>query len=167
MFGECGCGPHRHGRGRFIEAALRHLPWFAGARSFLDGIDLSDEQIEKIADLKHESFAKMAHARVDKMEMMHTIIKELAKPKIDRALIEELKGKIKETKTSMVDLMVDNMVAFAEILTPEQRKKIRIKRIRDFLMPDEDEHGCEHPHDHPHHHHEPPPPPPPPRHHRD
>jgi Spy/CpxP family protein refolding chaperone len=162
MFGNCGCEPPWRGRGRFLEGALRHLPWFGGPRSWLEGIELSDEQIDKIADLKHESFARMAHGRVDKMELMGAIFKELGKPTINRERVAELKGKVKEHKAAMTDLMIDNMLAFAEILTPEQRKKIRIKKIRQFLGSDDEEPECppepphpphgHHPHDHGRHH---------------
>ena len=130
MFDNCGCDPPGRGRGKFIEGALRHLPWFGGPHSFFEGVDLTDEQIEKIADLKHESFSRMAHMRVDKIELMHGIFKELGSARIDRAKVAELKTRLKEQKASMVDLIVDNMLAFAEILTPEQRKKLRIKKIR-------------------------------------
>jgi Spy/CpxP family protein refolding chaperone len=162
MFGNCGCGPPWRGQGRFFERALSHLPWFGGPRSWLEGIDLSDEQIEKIADLKHESFSKMAHGRVDKMTLMHAVFKELGSQKINHEKIAELKGKVKENKAMMIDLMIDNMLAFAEILTPEQRKKIRVKKIRQFLGSDDEEGGP--PCDHPHHHPPPPPHPPHPYH---
>jgi Spy/CpxP family protein refolding chaperone len=154
MFGNCGCGPPWRPRGKFIEGVLSHLPWFGNPGSWLEGIDLSDEQIEKIAELKHQSFSRMAHGRVDKMELMHALFKELGNQQIDHVKVAELKNKIKEHKATMIDLMIDNMVAFAEILTPEQRKKIRIKKIRQFLGSDEE---CGHPHNHPH---QPPPPPP-------
>ena len=153
MFGSGGCGPGPGGpRGRFKFAGpLRHLPMFGGARgAWLEGIDLTDEQIEKIAELRQKSFSKMAHGRVDKMELTQALFRELGSQNIDKSKIAELKGKIKEHKATMTELMVDNMLAFAEILTAEQRKKIRIKRIRQFLGTEDHEHE----HDHEHHEHE-------------
>lgn len=139
MFGNC-------------EGPRRHMPGFCGAHPWLEGIDLSDEQIEKIAELKQKSFSRMAHGRIDKTEMMQAIFKALASPDIDRAKVAELKARIKELKASMVDLMIDKMLGFAEILTPEQRKKIHINKIRRCLGSHGEE--CVPPHDQPHHHHD-------------
>lgn len=125
-----GGGPFRH---------------FLAGRGWLEGIDLSDEQVEQIAELKQRSFSKMAHGGVDMMELRQQLFRELGSANIDKAKINEIKGKIKEHKAAMTDMMIDNITAFAEILTPEQRKKVRIKKIRQFLgsgdMDDDD-----HPH---------------------
>lgn len=149
MFGKGGCGPGGRFRAKFMMGGpFRHMGWFGGARHFLSGIDLTDEQIEQIAELKHKSFSKMGHGRVDMMELMQELFRELGKPKIDRARVLEIKDKIKEKKAAIADLMFDNMLDFAEILTPEQRKKIRIKKIRQFLgsddEPDDDDEPPQH-----------------------
>ena len=144
MFGRGGCGPGR-GRMKFMMGGgggpFRH---FMGGRGLLEGIDLSDQQVELIAELKQRSFGKMAHGGVDMMELRHQLFRELGKAEIDKAKINEIKTKIKEQKALMTDMMIDNITAFAEILTPEQRKKVRIKKIRQFLgsgdMDDDDEH---------------------------
>lgn len=155
MFGR-GCGPGgpggRGGRGNFMAGQVRH--WFGGARSFLEGIDLTDQQIEQIAELKQQSFSKMGHGRVDMMELRHQLFRELGGTTIDRSKINEIKAKMKEHKAAMTDLMIDNMTAFAEILTPEQRTKVRLKKIRQFLGSEDDDHDHPHhhgPHDHHHH----------------
>lgn len=139
MFGR---GPGR-GKGRFMAGGpgqMRH--WMAEAGAFLQGIDLSEEQIEKIAELKHRGFSKMGHARVDMMELRHQLLQELAKEKIDRAQIDTLKSKIKEHKSQMTETMIDHMTEFAEILTAEQRKKIRLRKMKEFMgASDEQEHG--------------------------
>ncbi len=164
MFGACGGPPGGRGRGRFMGGFFRHLPWFGGGHDLLDGIELNDEQIERIADLKHRSFSKMGHGKVDMMDLMQALFKEMGNANIDKNKVEELRGRLKEHKAAMTDLMIDNMLAFAEILTPEQRKKIRIKKIRQFLGSDDEHHHHHHypEHEHEHGHHGPPPPPPPP-----
>lgn len=150
MFGR-GCGPGPRMRAKFMMGGpFRHLGWF-GAKRLLAGIDLSDDQVERIAELKHKSFSKMAHGRVDMMELVQQLFRELGKPTIDRARATELKNKIKEHKAAMADLMFENMVEFAEILTPEQRKRIKIKKIRQFLGADTDEEDFD---EHEHHHHD-------------
>ncbi len=151
MFGRGNCGPKGRFRAKFMGGPFADL--FAGGMgSLLEGIELADEQIEQIAELRHQSFAKMAHGRVDMMEARHQLLRELAKPQIDRAKINELKEQIKEQKAQMTDMMIDKVTSFAEILTAEQRKKLKLKRIRQFLGSGFAE-GHEHGEDH-HHHHE-------------
>jgi Spy/CpxP family protein refolding chaperone len=113
------------------------MPWFGAMRNFLAGIDLSDEQVEKIAEMQRGSFSKMAHTKIDMMESMQQLFAEMAKPQIDRARAAELKDKVKELRAGMSDLKFENMITFAEILTPEQRRKIRMKKIRQFLGAEE------------------------------
>ena len=157
MFGR-GCGPGGRGggpRGRMMAGPFRH--WFGGMRSLLEGIDLSDQQIEQIAELKHSSFSKMGHGRVDMMELRHHLMQELAEANIDRAKLADIKAKMKQHKSDMTDMMIDNMTAFAEILTPEQRKMVKLKKIREFLGSDDHDHDHDHGHDHESHDHPHPP----------
>ena len=149
MFGR---GPGR-GKGRFMGEPGRH--WLEDASALLRGIELSDEQLEKIADLKHRCFSKMGHARVDMMDLRQQLLRELAKEALDKTQISALKAKIKEQKSQIIHLMIDQMTEFAEILTPEQRKKIRLRKIRHFMGADEEHEWREHPG---------PPPPHPPHH---
>ncbi|MBX9686849.1 MAG: Spy/CpxP family protein refolding chaperone [Candidatus Obscuribacterales bacterium] len=130
MFGAGDSGPD--GGPRF--GAFFGAPGGFAGRHFLEGLELSDEQLEQIIDLKQKSFSKMAHARVDKMDLMQQIMRELGKPTIDRKKIAELKEKLKNQKALMIDSMIENMTEFAEILTAEQRKKVRLKKIRHFLQ---------------------------------
>ena len=155
MLGRGNCGPGGGSRGRFMMAAGRHFPWLGVGRAMLADIDLSDEQMEQISELKQTSFAKMAHGRVDKMDLMQALFRELGKPEIDKNKIAELKEKIKAHKASMSEMMVDSMLSFAEILSAEQRKKIRMRRIRQFFSSERDfehegahEGACSHGHGH-------------------
>jgi len=99
----------------------------------LSGVDLSDEQVEKLAELMRGSFSKVGHLKIDMMEAMQQLFAEMAKPQIDRTKATQLKDKVKELRAKLSDLMFNNMLAFAEILTPEQRRKIRMKKIRQLL----------------------------------
>jgi periplasmic protein CpxP/Spy len=141
MFGMGGCGPGP-GFGRFMGRHGRG-PGHGGGRggrfwdSALQGLDLTDAQVEQIADLKGKSFSKFGHSKIDIFELHKELLKELSHANIDRTKVNELAQKIKEQKSQMTDLMIENMLAFAEILTPEQRKKMRTNRIRQFLGTEE------------------------------
>jgi Spy/CpxP family protein refolding chaperone len=104
-----------------------------GPGAFLQGLDLSDEQIDRIAEIKAQSFSKLAHAKIDIFELKKQVFKELGSATIDRNKINSIVQKIKEQKSQLADLMVGNMIALAETLTPEQRKKLRRNKIRHFL----------------------------------
>ena len=142
MFGGEGCGPGpgfgrfigRHWRGRGMGAG-RGGKFFAGD---LKGLDLTDAQVEQIAELKGQSFSKLSHQRIDMFELHKDLLKELSQANIDKQKVQSMSQKIKEHKAAITDLIVENMLAFAEILTPEQRKKMRTNRIRQFLGIDEE-----------------------------
>src|ERR1700678_3281087 len=139
--GGCGSGPgfgrfmggHGHGRGQ----GGRGGRFWAGA---LQGLDLTDAQVEQIAELKGKSFSKFGHSKIDMFELHKELFKELGQANIDRTKVNALAHKIKEQKSQVTDLMIENMLAFAEILTPEQRKKMRTNRIRQFLGTEEGGH---------------------------
>jgi Spy/CpxP family protein refolding chaperone len=147
MFGNSECG----GSGS-------HGPWGGGGHSkgghfgqhggkcgpggMLQGLDLSDEQVLKIAELKGGTFSKMAHAKIDLMELKKEIFRELIKPQVDKKKVQSVAQKIKEHKSACMDSMLENMIAFSEILTAEQKKKLQLNKIRQFLgleEPDEDD----------------------------
>ena len=140
MFGMGGCsGGPEGGLGRFM-GPRHHFAGFSGGPggkcgpgAFLRGLDLSDEQVERIAELKQKSFSKAAHSKIDLIELYKQLFKELGNATIDRNNVNALTQKIKEQKSQLIDLMIGNMVSLAEVLTAEQRKKARTNKIRHFL----------------------------------
>lgn len=171
---------------------MRFMGNFGGGR-FARKLDLTDEQIEKFCEIKDDSFAKFAHAKIDGMLLHQKLFKELSKETIDRQKVIEIGQKIKEHKALTTDLFVNNLLELTDILNPEQRKKLRNFQMKEFGPGTEEcgpgrrrwqEEHCREEHGHHHHHehecchedpseHEPPgefeeggppaPPPPPPR----
>jgi Spy/CpxP family protein refolding chaperone len=142
MFGFGGCPEGPGGGGKFVGPPpfMKHLMGHgmgAGAHcgpgAILQGLDLSDEQVERIAEVKGKSFSKLAHAKIDLFELLKGIFKELSSPTVNRSNVQGIADKIKEHLGQLVDLKVEKMVALAEVLTPEQRKKARVNKIRNFL----------------------------------
>jgi len=107
----------------------RHFGDHCGGSPF-EGIDLSDDQVEKIMELRQQSFAKIAHARIDMGDLRRRLMKELGAEKIDRSKISALTQQIKDQRSILTDLMVEKLTAHAEILTAEQRKSIRMKMMK-------------------------------------
>jgi Spy/CpxP family protein refolding chaperone len=135
-----GGGPWRGGRGGRGGKCGPGGPGGMGA--LLHGLDLTDEQLLKIAEIKGGTFTKMAHAKIDLMEMKKEIFRELLKPQVDKKKVHAVAQKIKDHKLACMDTMLENMIAFSEILTPEQKKKIQLNKIRSLFgleEPEEDE----------------------------
>lgn len=167
---------------------MRWFSGFGGGRLF-QKLELSDDQVEKISELKEDSFAKFAHGKIDGLQLHQQLFKELSREKIDRQKVLSIAEQLKKHKAQMTDLLVLNMLSFAEVLTAEQRKKLKDLGMKQFLQggmgaEHRHSHHChrcgehghhEHQfHEHEHHGHEcsheddpdemqgPPPPPPPP-----
>jgi len=101
-----------------------------GCSSPLSGIDLTDEQLEKLAELKGQAFSKFGHGKVDIVDLYKRLFKELAKPSIDEKQVWNITDEIRGKKSELTDVLVEHLIAFAKILTPEQRTKIKINKIR-------------------------------------
>lgn len=152
MFGKGGCrgefGRHMHGPfGGFGPMGGPFDKAFGGGKcgpgALLQGLDLTDEQVLKIAELKGKVFSKIARAKLDLMELKKELFKELLQPQADKAKVRAIAEKIKAHKSECVDAMAENMVAFSEILTAEQKGQLRLGLVRKFLgleeLDDEDD----------------------------
>jgi Spy/CpxP family protein refolding chaperone len=103
-------------------------PW-----AMLSDLDLSDDQMEKFAELKIEGMGKFAQFKSKMAGLMHQIGKELTNESIDRDKVKEIAKEIKTYKTEFGDAMLDRAISCAEILTVAQRKKLRMNLLRRFV----------------------------------
>lgn len=123
-------------------------PWarmmhrFGGGGRFLKGLNLNDEQLEKLAEMKLATMRQHMQMRLSMSGMMKDIVGELSKDQIDKAKVKELAKQIQAEKAKAGDEFVDRVISFAEMLTPDQRKTMRMKAIKQFLGVD-DEHAGE------------------------
>ncbi|MGH9549312.1 MAG: Spy/CpxP family protein refolding chaperone, partial [Terriglobales bacterium] len=130
-------------------------PWmrgFGGGR-FLKDLNLTEEQMEKAAELKFDAMQHFMQLKLSLGGLIRQMVRELAKDKIDKTKIKELGKQMQEKRNQAGDEFLDRIIAFAEVLTPEQRKKLRLKAIKRFLHVDDcgdDEHRHEHEHGHGH-----------------
>ena len=104
-----------------------------GCGSPLSGVDLTDEQLEKMAELKGQAFSKFGHGKVDIIDLYKSLFKELAKPTIDEKAVWNVTDEIRGKKSELTDVLVEHLIAFAKILTPEQRSKIKLNKIRKVM----------------------------------
>jgi Spy/CpxP family protein refolding chaperone len=137
MFGKGGCGGGHEHRGPLGGGGP-----FGGIGALLRGLDLTDEQVLKIGEIKGAAFGKIAHGKIDLMELKKDLFKELLKPQVDKNKVREVAQKIKEHKAACLDSLLEHVISFSEILTAEQKKKLQLNKIRGFLNidePDDDE----------------------------
>jgi len=145
MFGFGACASKRGGGGFGFGPAGFGPPAWAGKMhghcggplAILRDLNLTDEQLEKVAELKLEGLAACAQFKLSLGQAARQIINELTKEQIDKAKVKELAKEIKERKSQMGDAMLDRIITFAETLTPEQRKKVKVTAIKRFLGLDE------------------------------
>ena len=131
MFGFGNCGPHGlFGKFAGIHGGMHGALGSHGCALPLSGIDLTDDQLEKLAELKGQAFSKFGHGKVDIIDLYKRLFKELAKPNIDEKLVWNITDEIRGKKSELTDVLVEHLIAFAKILTPEQRAKIKLNKIR-------------------------------------
>ncbi len=104
-----------------------------GPLALLREIDLTDEQLEKLAELKMEGVGKFAQGKSYMIGIFQQLSKELAKEQIDKAKIKDIAKQAQAKKSEFFDSMVERVLAFADVLSYEQRKKLRLAAIKKFL----------------------------------
>ena len=85
------------------------------------GVELSDEQVEKLAEIKGEGFFKFAEQGVGMMPQVREFVRHLSKSEIDKDKVRAIHKEIQAKRNQMGDQFVENIMAIAEVLTPEQR----------------------------------------------
>lgn len=135
-FGGKRCGPGGHGGHHGGHGPFGHI----GAE-FLHDLDLTDEQVEKIAELKADGMGEGMRMMAEGGQAFKHLMRELMKEDLDKEKVKEAHKKLQEHKIKMGDAMLERALTFAETLTPEQRKKLKRSTMRRFLGLDGDRRG--------------------------
>lgn len=119
------CGGPRHGMANLTEAELAERMEDV-AEFGLDYVDASEEQVTRVNQVLRATAPDIVQLRTEQRALAAELRKELAKDTIDRARIEQL-------RTRSIDLFdratraSESLIASAEVLTPEQRRKLTSK----------------------------------------
>ena len=97
------------------------------------GVELTDEQVEKLAELKGDGFIDFAGRGAGMLPGMREIIRSLSKAEINKDEVRALHKTMQDKRNQMADAFVERVLAAAEILTPEQRKQVRMYMLRRAL----------------------------------
>ncbi len=129
-----GSGPGGFGGGGFGPPPFaRMMHRFGGPGGMLRDLNLNDEQLEKIAELKMSGMAQHLQMKLSMGALMKDIVKELSKEQLDKAKIKEIGKQIQALKIQAGDEFLERVISFAEVLSPVQRKAMRMKAIKHFL----------------------------------
>jgi Spy/CpxP family protein refolding chaperone len=92
--------------------------------NFMQSLSLSDEQLQKMSNLRDQFHIATAAKGAEMKALFHQIGAKLAEPNLDKKGVEELHAKSVKLQAELSDEHFKFMTANAEILTPEQRKKM-------------------------------------------
>jgi periplasmic protein CpxP/Spy len=87
-------------------------------------LDLSKEQAEKLNKIKDEILARIKSRPNDREAFHNELIGLVKSDKLDRNMIENFIGKREERMKELKPFLIDKLVEFHNILTPEQRNRI-------------------------------------------
>lgn len=106
---------------------------FGGHQLPMAGIDLSDEQVDKMAALNRQHSDKVEPAMLKLHSLERDFHAALAHP--DDGDLKKLSNQIAAQHQVLEQLNCDHMIETAQILTPEQRRKMQLQMERAELGP--------------------------------
>lgn len=133
-FGGKRCGPGGHG-------GHGHGPIGHFGAEMLQELELSDDQVERIAELKADGMGEGMRMMAEGGQAFKHLMRELMNENLNKEKVKEAHKKLQEHKIKMGDAMLERALTFAETLTPEQRKKLKRSTMRSFLGLDGDRRG--------------------------
>ncbi|MCA9803979.1 MAG: periplasmic heavy metal sensor [Cyanobacteria bacterium HKST-UBA02] len=116
-----------------------HLAFGKGPRPSMEVgvkmLNLSDEQLEKLARLKSDMMDSSAVKHAKAMTLRHKMADLLTSSEIDQAKIHDVKNQLDTIEQELSASRIDFMVNSANVLTAEQRGKLRHKWLMRQLGP--------------------------------
>ncbi len=135
-FGGKRFGPEDHGGHHGGHGPFGHF----GA-DMLQDLELTDDQVEKIAELKADGMSEGMRMKAEGAQAFKHLMRELMKEDLDKEKVKEAHKKLQGHKTKIADATLERALTFAETLTPDQRKKLKRSTMRRFLGLDGDRRG--------------------------
>lgn len=94
------------------------------------GVELNDEQVEKLAEIKGDGFLRKAEQRAAMLANVRKMIQLLTGSEIDKQQIRSLHKSIQESRNRVGEQMIEDFIEIAEVLSPAQRKQVRMHMLR-------------------------------------
>ena len=119
----------RHGGGHHAHGKWAHGKRGHGDR-FLRGLDLSDEQRDRIFEIRHAAAPKMREQAKTLRETRGEFAKLALSADYDEAKVKALADRNAQAISEMAQLRARNMNEIYQVLTPEQRTKVQERQAR-------------------------------------
>jgi len=92
---------------------------------FADEIGLTDEQVEKIKDIRNKNAKEIIDLNAEKKKAEIDLRKLMEDPDAKSSTIEKSAKKVMEQENAIRTAQLDAMLEIRDILTPEQRAKLK------------------------------------------
>ncbi|MBS1999808.1 MAG: Spy/CpxP family protein refolding chaperone [Cyanobacteria bacterium SZAS LIN-2] len=112
-----------------------------GHGCFSEANKLTDDQYEKLYAIKEDLMDQMGPKMVQSHSLGRKLKDTLSASNIDTKQAQDLQNKISALKADMSNLKIDSLIKMAQVLTPEQRKELRMKMIKASLGGHHRHHG--------------------------
>lgn len=96
----------------------------------MQSLSLSDDQLQKMVNLRDKFNIATAAKGAEMRSLFHQIGAELAQPTIDKKALNDLHARSAKLQAELSDEHFKFMTENAEILTPEQRKKLHQSMLK-------------------------------------
>jgi Spy/CpxP family protein refolding chaperone len=101
----------------------------------LSGVELSDDQVETIARSRRASAQKEDQLRTTLRSLDSSLHDELCQDKIDTDKVRKIQAEIATQRSQLTAIEDEDALKTAQVLTPEQRHKLRTALDRMSLGP--------------------------------
>ena len=99
------------------------------------GINLADDQLEKLFSLKKEMITRCAPKMTDLKLQEMDLLDLISQPQVDKGKVQAAQNKINGLKADLANLRVNFMVDSLSVLSDDQRKDLRRTFIKGQTMP--------------------------------
>lgn len=91
----------------------------------LQALDLTDEQMEKIGELRAESAEKAGTIMIKLQSLQREFRSGLAQANLNTIELKRISSEIQTQKQALDNLMTEQMITTAQLLTAKQRQEMR------------------------------------------
>lgn len=99
-------------------------PWLFMLNKITQDLNLTDQQKADVEKLKAEIKAKRESMKKDKQNPMDDFANAFKQDKLDKETLKSLEQKHEASRQEMKDFMMDELIKFHDILTPDQRNQV-------------------------------------------
>lgn len=99
------------------------------------GIELSDEQLEQIAEMKRSFLDKCSPIELKIHSLERETTRALLEANVNAEHIGQIRKQVSAEKQALDDSTTDQLIRVAKILTPEQRRKVNLAIAKREILP--------------------------------